>query len=92
MCVTCGIILTISISNCKTYNTRPFSSFLALESSWLVVFWYYLLIFLIKDGHSASTIIVVIGLVCNYFINYLFYDFYKDRLLKEDKYYQEYKK
>ena len=84
--------MTITVSNLKTYNTRPFSSFLALESAWLVAFWFYYIAFLIKDGHSASAIIVAIGLVCNYFINYLFYEFYKDRILREDKHYKEYKK
>ena len=91
MAVTLGIVVTIAISNCKTYNTRPFSSFLALESAWLVAFWFYYLAFLIKDGHSASTLLVAFALLSNYVLNWVFYEFYKDRLLKEDKHYKAYK-
>lgn len=90
MIVTAGIILTVVISNFKTYDTRPFSSFLSLESAWLVAFWFYYIIFLIKDGHSASSLLVAFALISNYIVNYLFYDFYKDRILKEDKHYQAY--
>lgn len=88
--VTIGIICTVSISNLKTYNTRPFSSFLALESAWLVIFWFYYGAFLIKDGHEASTMLVAFALVSNYVLNYLFYEFYKERLVKEDRHYQVY--
>jgi hypothetical protein len=91
MVVTVGIIITVAISNCYTYETRPFSSFLALESAWLVFFWVYYIAFLIKDGHSASTLLVIFALLCNYILNCIFYDFYKERMLKEDLKYLEYK-
>ena len=90
--MTAGIIVVVSISNKITYDTRPFSSFLALESAWLIFFWFYYAAFLIKDGHSASTMLVAFALVSNYIINLFFYDFYKERILKEDTKYIEYKK
>jgi hypothetical protein len=91
MAVTVGIIITIGISNCKTYNTRPMSAFLALEGAWRVAFLFYYIAFLIKDGHSASTLLVAFALVSNYVLNWIFYEFYKERLLKEDNYYKEFK-
>jgi hypothetical protein len=91
MSVTIGILLVVVASNIKTYDTRPFSAFLALESSWLVVFWFYYAFFLIKDGHSASTILVAFALLSNYIINYLFYEFWRTRLCKEDTQYQQYR-
>lgn len=91
MVVTLGIFVTIAISSCKTPNTRNLTSFLALESAWRVAFMYYYLAFLIKDGHSASTLLVAFALVSNYVLNWIFYEFYKDRLLKEDSHFNEYK-
>jgi transposase len=35
--------------------------------------------------------LVIFALLCNYILNCIFYDFYKERMLKEDLKYLEYK-
>lgn len=57
----------------------------------MVFFWIYMLVFLILDKHTASASIVSIALLANYTINYLWYEFYTDRLKKLDKLFIEYK-
>ena len=85
-------VVLIFISNHKTKETKPVTAFLALESSFLVVFWFYLLIFLLKDGHTASGSVVALALVANYILNCVFYEFYKIRIDKgHDKLYADYK-
>ena len=85
-------MVLIFISNHKTKETKPVTAFLALESSFLVVFWFYLLIFLLKDGHTASASVVALALVANYMLNCVFYEFYKIRIDKgHDSLYATYK-
>lgn len=50
-----------------------------------------MLVFLILDKHTASAAIVSVALLGNYTVNYLWYEFYTDRLKKQDKLYQEHK-
>ena len=50
-----------------------------------------MLVFLIRDKHTASATIVSMALVGNFTVNYLWYEFYNDRLKKHDKLFQEYR-
>ena len=85
-------LILIAISNYKTKETKPVTAFLALESSFLVIFWIYQLIFMLKDGHTASGSVIALALVANYILNCVFYEFYKIRIDKgHDKLYADYK-
>jgi Ca2+/Na+ antiporter len=75
------IIITIAVSRCLKPSTRIYNSFLALEGAFLVLFWFYMLVFLIKDNHKASATMIGVALTCNYIINFVWYNFYKERIL-----------
>ena len=76
----------------KDYNwTRPYSAFLALQAAVHVIFWFYWVVFLAKDGHKASSTLMAIALINNYIINCIWYNYYKDRILAEDADYRAYK-
>lgn len=85
------IVGVILISKAKYHETKGFTAFIALESVSMVFFWIYMLVFLIMDKHTASASIVSVALLGNYTVNYLWYEFYTDRLKKQDKIYQEYR-
>ena len=54
-------------------------------------FWIYQIVFLIKDGHNSSPILIAFALLCNYAINCIFYEFAKTRILfGKDKSFKEY--
>jgi hypothetical protein len=86
-------LLLIACSNCKTKNTRPITAFLALQSAFMVFFWLYMGVFMVKDGHNASASVVAFALLANTIVNCMFYEFYKIRIDKgHDKLYAEYKR
>ena len=87
-----AFLITIAISNHKhKRTTKPITAFLALQGSFLIGFWVYQAIFMWKDGHSSSPILILVALGCNYIINCIFYEFIKQRLLNgRDQSYQEY--
>jgi len=72
-------------------RTRFFTSFLAIESFFMVFLFIYLLSFLLKDGHRSSSGIVIVALILNTIINIRWYYFYKRRIEKSDQNYQLYK-
>lgn len=74
-------MIFIAISRCINKQTRIYNSFLALEGAFLVFFWIYMLIFLIKDFHKASATMIGLALINNYIINMVWYNFYKERIL-----------
>jgi hypothetical protein len=73
-----------------TKETAPWITFMALESSWMVFYWVYMLIFLIMDGHHASATLVSFAIFANFVINYLWYEFYNDKLYKNDVMFQNF--
>jgi hypothetical protein len=81
------IVVLILISKAVDRQTKGFTAFLAMESVAMVYFWIYMLVFLIMDKHTASASIVSVALLGNYTVNYLWYEFYTDRLKKQDKLY-----
>ena len=85
------VVVLVLISKVIDRQTKGFTAFIALESVAMVFFWIYMLIFLIMDKHTASATIVSVALLGNYTVNYLWYEFYNDRLKKHDKIYQEYR-
>jgi len=85
--VTVLIVGLVLLSKAIDRLTKGFTAFLALESVAMVLFWIYMLIFLIMDKHTASATIVSVALLGNYTVNYLWYEFYNDRLKKHDKLY-----
>lgn len=83
----------VVISNCKDKRTKPITGFIALESSFMVFFWIYQTIFLLRDNHNSSPILITFALIANYIINCIFYDFLKTRILNgRDKLFAEYQK
>lgn len=56
----------------------------------MLAFWIYMLVFLIRDGHTASATLVSIAIFCNFVINYLWWEYYNDKLYKRDSEYQDY--
>lgn len=84
------IIVLILISFCLTRETKPFVLFLGLESCAMVVFWIYMLVFLVRDGHQASATLVSLALFANWVINYLWWEYYNDKLYKNDIPFQEF--
>ena len=78
---TVAIMILIAISRFLKPSTRIYNSLLALEGAFLVFFWIYMLIFLIKDNHKASATMIGVALICNYIINLIWYNFYKERIL-----------
>lgn len=86
-----SFLLAIAISNTMDKRTRPITAFIALQSSFMVGFWVYQMIFLLKDEHNSSPILVAVALVANFACNCIFYEFLKGRLLLgKDKQYNEY--
>lgn len=77
------IILLVAVSRCWKPQTRIYNAFLALEGAYLVFFWIYMLVFLIKDYHKASATMIGIALINNYIINLIWYNFYKERVLTQ---------
>ena len=73
------LIVLINFSISKR-EIRIYEIFMALESCVLVFFWIYMLIFLIRDGHQASATLVSLALFANYVINYLWWEFYNDKI------------
>ena len=71
-----------------TKDTHCYAAFLGLQSCFLVMFWVYWLVFLLMDGHYASSTLVSVALFGNYVINYLWWEFYNDKLIKSDLQYQ----
>lgn len=83
-------LITVSISNAVDKRTRPITGFIALQSSFMIGFWVYQVIFLLKDGHNSSPMIIAFGLVANFILNCIFYEFLKTRILnKKDKLFLE---
>ena len=76
-------MILIGISRVMYPKTRIYNAFLALEGAFLVFFWFYMLAFLIKDNHKASATMIGAALVCNYIINLIWYNFYKERVLTQ---------
>jgi len=85
------VVVLVLISKSIDRQTKGFTAFIALESVSMVFFWIYMLVFLIMDKHTASATIVSVALLGNYTVNYLWYEFYNDRLKKHDKIYQAYR-
>lgn len=84
-------LLAIAISNTVAKTTKPITAFIALQSSFMVGFWVYQMIFLLKDKHNSSPILIAVALVANYACNCIFYEFLKNRLLHgKDKKFNEY--
>lgn len=84
-------LLAIAISNIKDKRTKPITAFIALESSFMVGFLIYQMIFLLKDSHNSSPILIAVALVANYACNCIFYEFLKARVLHgKDKLFNEY--
>jgi len=80
-----SIIIVILVSYFGyTKETAPYITFLALESCWMVLFWIYMLGFLIADGHHASATLVSVAIFANFVINYLWWEFYNDKLINND--------
>ena len=86
-----SFLIAAAISNHKHVRTKPISVFLALQSSWMVGFWLYQVIFMIKDGHRSSPTMIAVALLFNLTLNCIFYEFLKARYLNgKDKGYTEY--
>ena len=51
-----------------------------------------MLAFLIMDAHQASATLVSLALFANFVINYLWWEFYNDKLYKNDTLFQQYDK
>jgi hypothetical protein len=49
-----------------------------------------MLAFLIRDSHTASSTLVSLAIFANYVINYLWWEYYNDKLYKRDAEYQAY--
>ena len=62
--------------------TKPITAFIALQSAWMTGFWVYQVIFLIRDNHNSSPIIVVMAIFFNYCINCFFYEYMRNKMLK----------
>ena len=85
-------LFAIAISNVKDKRTKPITAFIALESCFMVGFLVYQLIFLLKDSHNSSPILISVALVGNYACNCIFYEFLKARVLHgKDKLYNDYR-
>lgn len=82
--------MIILVSLCVTRETAGFTVFLALESIVMLGFWCYMLAFLIMDNHRASASLVAIAIFANYILNYQWYEFYNDKLIKNDQLFQQY--
>jgi len=80
------------LSLCKSKETAGFTIFLALESCAMIGFWIYMLTFLIRDNHQASATLIAIALFANWVINYLWWEYYNDKLYKNDKEFQDFSK
>jgi Ca2+/Na+ antiporter len=78
------ILLIIGISCLANNKTQKSATFLALESGAMVGFWIYMLVFLILDEHQASATLIAIALFSNFVINYLWWEYYNDKLVKND--------
>jgi uncharacterized membrane protein len=81
-----AIVLTILLVSylMNKVETNKQSIWLGLESCVMILFWIYMLAFLIKDGHQASATLVSLALFANFVINYLWFEFYNDKLYKND--------
>ena len=62
-------------------RTEPITTFIALQSPWMVAFWTYQLVYLLRDGHSASARMLAGVLAANYVINCWFYGYVRTRLM-----------
>ena len=86
-----SFLLAIAISNVKDKRTKPITAFIALESAFMIGFLVYQMIFLLKDSHNSSPILIAVALVASYMCNCVFYEFLKARVLVgKDKLYNEY--
>ena len=87
-----AFLIIAMVSNHKhKRTTKPITAFIALQGSWMVGFWVYQIIFMWKDGHSGSPILIAFALIFNYIINCIFYSFIKQRLINgKDPLYQQY--
>jgi uncharacterized membrane protein len=84
--------IVIGISYCQYRKTKPITAFIALQSAFLAGFWFYQMLFLLKDGHNSSPLIVAFAITCDYLINCTFYEFLKTYILTgEDIFYTEYR-
>lgn len=83
-------MILITSSYAVSKDTQVWRVFLSLESTAMLAFWVYMLVFLIRDGHTASSTLVTIAIFFNFVINYLWWEYYNDKLYKRDTAYQEY--
>lgn len=75
-------LLIVSISSACKSRTKPITAFIALQSAWMTGFYVYQLVYLVRDGHSDSPLIIVLALFCNYCINCFFYEYMKNEILR----------
>ena len=85
-----GILVTVS--HFKYQNvTKPLSAYLGLQISWMVLFWVWSFGWYVSDSYRASATIVGLAIIANYIINYWWFEYYKARIMQNDKLYREYK-
>jgi len=86
-----SFLFSVAISNSVDKKTKPITAFIALQSSFMTAFWVYQMVFMLKDKHSSSPLIVAAALIANYALNCVFYEFLKTRMLNgRDKAFNEY--
>lgn len=90
MVMTLVILIIVAVSYCLNKDTDFVAVFMGLESCAMVVFWIYMLAFLIRDGHRASSVLVSCAIFANFVINYLWWEYYNDKLHKLDPAFQQF--
>lgn len=85
------LILVLISTAVDHRSTKPITAFIALQSAWMSGFWVYQVIFLLRDDHNSSPIIVVMAIFFNVCINCFFYEYMRNKMLKgKDKLFNEY--
>jgi hypothetical protein len=57
----------------------------------MVLFWFWCFGWFVSDSYRASSTLQALALVANYIINYWWYEYYKSKIMQNDKLYRVYK-
>jgi hypothetical protein len=85
-----GIVVTASHIKYRA-ETKPLSAYLGLQISWMVLFWMWCFGWYVSDSYRASATVTGLAIVANYIINYWWFEYYKARIMQNDKLYRAYK-
>lgn len=83
------IAIVVFVSH-KKYpaETKPLSAYLGLQISWMVLFWIWNFGWYVSDSYRASATVTGLAVIANYIINYWWFEYYKARIMQNDKLYR----